>query len=308
MQVRRRTRLVLIAVWGLVVAGCGSSGIDGFEPEDVAALPPECRKLIPLHTRLGKPKKGEWLDAHFELGQTYSRYLRGKPVCADATRRTFYVQPLGSFTPTQNKIVERTAEHLGIYYQLPVQVLPPLALDVIPEAQRRRDGSAGTEQLLTRYILADVLKPRLPDDAVAMIALTAMDLTPGEGWNYVFGQASLTDRVGVWSLHRFGNPEAGEEAYQQCLRRTMKTAAHETGHMFSISHCTFFNCLMCGSNHLEEADRRPMEVCPDCLAKLCFATGADPIRRFEKLIAFYEANGLTAERDFCRKSLKKLKK
>ena len=94
--------------------------------------------------------------------------------------------------------------------------------------------------MLTTYILHDVLPPRLSQDAAVLIALTAADLWPGEGWNYVFGQASLSDRVGVWSLHRFGDAEESDDAFRQCLRRTLKTASHETGHMFSMrtARCT----------------------------------------------------------------------
>ncbi|MGE5192634.1 MAG: Zn-dependent protease, partial [Deltaproteobacteria bacterium] len=63
-------------------------------------------------------------------------------------------------------------------------------------------------------------------------------LKPGEGWNFVFGQASLSDRVGVWSIYRFGNPEKSADDYKLCLRRTLATAVHETGHMLGIKHCT----------------------------------------------------------------------
>jgi archaemetzincin len=80
------------------------------------------------------------------------------------------------------------------------------------------------------------------------------------------------------------------------------------GHMFSILHCTFYECNLCGSNNLREADRHPAEVCPSCLAKLCHATGADPAMRFQKLIEFYKTHGLKAEQEFCEKSLAALEK
>src|SRR5690606_34426241 len=129
----------------------------------------------------------------------------------------------------------------------------------------------------------------------AMIAFTASDLWPGEGWNYVFGQASLSDRVGVWSIHRHGDPDAGETEFRECLLRAMKVATHETGHMFSMQHCTKYECNMCGSNNRAESDRRPVEVCPECLAKLCWATDCDPAARFSKLAEFCKQQGLQAE-------------
>jgi hypothetical protein len=69
----------------------------------------------------------------------------------------------------------------------------------------------------------------------------------------------------------------------------------------------WFPCNLCGSNNLPEADRQPLEVCPSCLAKLCHATAADPVKRFQSLIAFYKAHGLKAEQEFCEKSLAALK-
>jgi archaemetzincin len=145
--------------------------------------------------------------------------------------------------------------------------------------------------------------PRLPADAVTLIALTTSDLTPGGDWNYVFGQAMLTDRVGVWSIHRLGDPEFGPEAFARTLRRTLHIAAHETGHMFSIEHCIFYECCMCGANHRDELDRQPLWLCPQCQAKVTHATGADPAKQFTELIAFAEAHGLKAEAAFWRKSL-----
>ncbi len=93
-----------------------------------------------------------------------------------------------------------------------------------------------------------------------MIALTTSDLWPGKGWNFVFGQARLRERVGVWSLYRNGDPDESEGAFRLCLLRTIKTATHETGHMFSLRHCTKYECNMCESNNSEESDRSPMRA------------------------------------------------
>ena len=73
----------------------------------------------------------------------------------------------------------------------------------------------------------------------------------------------------------------------------MWVATHELGHMFSIRHCTAFSCNMCGSNNLSESDRRPMSACPECLAKICWATQTEPVARYRRLLAFCDANGLT---------------
>lgn len=210
------------------------------------------------------------------------------------------MQPLGEFTGTQKKLLDETAEFLGRFYGMPVKTLSAVSLENLPERARRHRRDGGTTQVLTHYLLDDVLKARRPKDAVAVLGLTASDLWPGEGWNFVFGQASLTERVGVWSIHRFGDPDAGEEEYRRCLLRTLKVAVHETGHMLGIDHCTAYQCGMNGSNHLDESDRQPLEFCPECQSKLWWTCGVTPLSRCHKLLEFAENRGLGAEAEYWR--------
>jgi hypothetical protein len=50
--------------------------------------------------------------------------------------------------------------------------------------------------------------------------------------------------------------------------RSMKTACHELCHVFGMTHCPYFECLMNGSNLMNEADQKPFMLCPICLRKL----------------------------------------
>ena len=300
-------RIVLSALTLAILA----TGIFAFlshaaDPADVTRLKVVMEKVAPLHTPLGKPQPGDWLIDHPEPGQTFAEYLASKPVTPQGKRSVIYVQPLGDFTETQRKIVTLTADFMSRTFNRPVKVQKDLPLSLIPDKAKRKHPTWGMDQILSTYVLDEVLKPRLPDDAAASIAFTASDLWPGEGWNFVFGQASLRDRVGVWSIHRNGEPEKSDDEFRVCLLRTLKTATHETGHMFSIAHCTKYECNMCGSNNRDEADRQPLEVCPECLAKICWATQADPATRFRKLAEFCKDNGLKPEQDFYEKSLAKL--
>src|SRR6266496_1551562 len=118
---------------------------------------------------------------------------------------------------------------------------------------------------------------------LAYLALTASDLWPGKGWNFVFGEANLRQRTGVWSIYRNGDP--GED-FTLYLRRTLGTASHELGHVLTIHHCTAFRCLMNGSNHQEERDARPLCLCPVCLRKLCWNLWVEPVPYLTKMKAF----------------------
>lgn len=299
---RSRSMALLVVVLLLTLSGHG-----GERPRDLS-VPQPFDRLWPLHEKLPPPQPGEWLAEHRESGQTYRDFLRSKPIRPTATRRVLYVQPLGDFTATQRKIIDLTAEYMEVYFGLPVTIQKSIGLETIPSSARRKHPRWGMDQVLTTHVLEKVLYPTLPADAMARIAFTASDLWPGEGWNFVFGQASLNRRVGVWSVYRNGDPEAGDEAFRLCLLRTIKIATHETGHMFSMQHCIFYRCNMAGANHLDEADRHPLWLCPLCLAKLCWATGVEPADRFRRLSDFCARQGLDKEQAFFRRSLELIEK
>ncbi len=262
-------------------------------------------KLEPLHAKMPETKSGDWLDRHHEPGQTFAQYLKAKPVTIDEKRKILYIQPLGDFSKTQWKIVKLVAEYMSIFFNAKAEIREKLDLSVIPKDKRRIHF--GNLQLLSTYILHDVLYESLPDDAAVYLCFTAIDLFPDPEWNFVFGQANTRTRCGVWSINRFGNPDESEDTYKLCLKRTLATATHETGHMFTIRHCIKWKCNMNGSNSMRESDSRDVWLCPECLAKVCWATGASPIKRYEKLAQFCKKNGLTRESEFFTKSAKTLK-
>ncbi|MFC1497912.1 archaemetzincin [Verrucomicrobiota bacterium] len=273
-----------------------------------AELKPVIEKLKPLHQKISQPGLSDWLAQHNEPGQTFNQYVQSRPVTPQGIRNVLYIQPIGKFTKTQQKIVTLTAEYMEHYFSLKVKINETIPLSVIPDTARRTHPGWGCKQVLSTYVLYNVLKPRLPDNAAAMIAFTASDLWPGKGWNFVFGQASIRERVGVWSIYRNGDPDKDKESFKLCLMRTIKTAVHETGHMFSIRHCTAYECCMCGSNHREESDRRPLYLCPECTAKICWVTQTDPIARYKRLMGFCKGNGFEQEFIFFEKSIQRLEK
>jgi archaemetzincin len=280
----------------------------GEEALTSARLKSDIARLRPLHGRISKPGPMDWLAHHDEPGQTFEEYIASRPVMPRGARNVLYIQPIGTFSKAQRRIVSLTSDYMERYFGLEVKTKNTIPLSVVPDAARRTHPRWGDRQILTTYVLERVLKPRLPADAAAMIALTASDLWPGRGWNFVFGQASIRERVGVWSIYRNGDPDGDEAGFRLCLMRTIKTAVHETGHMFSMYHCTAYECCMCGSNHREESDRRPLYLCPECMAKVCWATRVDPVTRYRRLEEFCGNNGFETERAFFEASIKRLEK
>lgn len=265
------------------------------------------QKLIPLHETIGKPQLGDWLTQHKERGQTFEQYLKCGPIMPWGIRDTIYIQPIGTFSPERQKILDETLAFMRIFFGREVITQPPIALEHIPEKARRVHPDWGDQQILTTYVLNDILKPTLPEDGAVGLAFTASDLWPGKGWNFVFGQASTRSRVGVWSIYRNGDPAVNETAYKLCLRRTIKTAIHETAHMFTLLHCTLYECGMCGSNNRGESDRRPLTFCPECDMKVCWATQQEPIARYQKLVEICRELGLEEEAVMYEKSIEVLK-
>jgi len=286
------------------------SALEGGGYADMKRLP-ELRammeKLRPLHQKIHKPGPIDWLTHHKEPGQTFAEYLRCEPVTLSASRKTICIQPLGEFTGTQRKIVLLAGEYMARYFSAEISVMEDLPLEVVPASARRGARGVGP-QIKTPPGLSSVLAPRLPNDPAADNAVTALDLYPQDSWNFCFGQASLRERVGVWSLARYGDPDSSPEAFRLCLLRTLKVATHETGHMFSMYHCVLCECNMNGSNHMAESDAKPLWLCPECLAKVLWATGADPVGRYKKLAAFCAEQGLKEEQQFFEKSLEVLQK
>lgn len=297
----------VLLVWATVLFGCDANTNAAAAGKAGVARRQQLERVMaivkPLHKQMGPPQPGDWLLSHKEPGQSFAQYLASNPRVVDGKRRVIYVQPLGEFTQKQREIVKLSADFMGRYFGLPVKVKDDLPLSVIPDEARRTHPTWRVKQILSTYVLGKVLKPRLPADAAAYIAFTSSDLWPGEGWNFVFGQASLRNRVGVWSIYRNGDPAGGADAFRLCLIRTLKTATHETGHMFSLSHCTAYECNMCGSNNREESDRRPLALCPECLAKVCWATGNDPLARYKSLLESCRKQGLKDEAAFYQRTI-----
>jgi archaemetzincin len=305
----------LLLVAALVAPDCRTATKEptGRSAEPPAPSSPEglratIEKVRPLHKQMGPPQPGDWLATFHEPGQTFDEYLHSNPTRPEGTRRVLYIQPLGKFTPAQTRVVALAADFLSRFFALPVRVREPAPLARVPRAALRNSPVGSGKQIQAGYIMMDVLRPTLPADAAALIGFTSSDLFPDETLNYVFGQANLRERVGVWSLYWLGRPDTGEEVFRLTLLRTLKIAAHETGHMFSIQHCTKYECVMNGTNSLAESDRHPLAACPECMAKLCWAADADPRERYARLADFCARHDLTAEQRFFETSVYTLEK
>ena len=274
--------------------------LDGL-PEHVrnAFLPRGDFEPIPL------PGPNDWLAVHPEPGQTFADFVRSRPNRPDALRNTIYVQPLEDFETENAPPLQKLAQFAESFFSVPVQTLSPSGISR-RKITTRPNPYTRQPQLLTRDVLGH-LRQILPTNGFCIVGITMRDLYPAPSWNFVFGEASLDDRVGVFSFARYDPQFYGIEAPDRdalVLRRSCKVLAHETAHMFGIQHCVFFNCLMNGSNHLDESDRRPLHLCPVDLRKLHHSIGFDLGRRFLALLDFARSAGFVEEVDWLEKRLR----
>jgi archaemetzincin len=266
-------------------------------------LPQPYQKLKILHPKLSPIQPGDWLESHKEEGQSVAAYIKNRRTRPNAKQKFIYIQRIGEFTPEHSKILDSTKDYMSLCFGVPVKELAVYPDKQIPAKAQRIHPSWGMKQFYTTYLLEQVLKKRKPADALCVIGFTATDLYPDPNWNFVFGIARPWDGLGLWSIYRNGDPSKSDVAYQLCLRRTIHTAIHETGHLFNIMHCIAFDCVMNGSNSREESDRRELYFCPSCLYKLCNNMKLDPRKRFENLAKFCTLQSLKKEADFFKKSL-----
>lgn len=90
------------------------------------------------------------------------------------------------------------------------------------------------------------------------LLLTHVDLY-SEGLNYIFGYAIPEEGLAIVSIARFK---------QKTIERTLKTAVHEVGHLYGLSHCDSRRCVMHFSFDASDTDYKDCDMCSQCKNRL----------------------------------------
>lgn len=271
-------------------------------PDSIEKIFKEDKSFKPIPV----PNPGDWLHEHPESRQTYKDYINSNPNKPDSKRNKIYLKPLGDFTEDASPSLGKLKEYVSAFFSSEVELLPPFDIKDA-KLTTRINPYTKRQQILTTDIL-NLLKKDLPAGAFCLMAITMEDLYPHPTWNFVFGQASFRERVGVYSFARYDPAFYGEERRKDykklILWRSCKVLAHEIGHQFGIEHCIFYHCVMNGSNHLQKSDARPQHLCPVDLRKLYYSTGFGLEERYKKLQNFYEERGFEKEANWVKERLK----
>jgi len=259
------------------------------------------------------PKAGEWLDEHNEKGQTFAAFQRQSMRCQPhGNVNVIELVPLGPFQGGVSPNLEALQRYTSAFFCCKCRISKLIEIKEISE--NARCGENGQLQICCNTIFDILQKNRPARDVLCRVAVTMVDLYPiknGEAWNFVFGQAHAMDGVGVFSFARYqpdgsfvipwigeisgGNydvanvsassQQAGDKSDPSLLLfRCCKVLTHETGHLFGIRHCIYYECLLNGCNHLEEFDKRPLFLCPVDLRKLQNTSKFSVVERYTRLL------------------------
>ncbi|EHH51979.1 archaelysin family metallopeptidase 1 [Macaca fascicularis] len=203
----------------------------------------------------------------------------------------------------------------AFFLGLRVKCLPSVAAASI-RCSSRPSRDSDRLQLHTDGILS-FLKNNKPGDALCVLGLTLSDLYPHEAWSFTFSKFLPGHEVGVCSFARFPGefPKSGPSAPDPALVEAAadgpeaplqdrgwalcfsalgmvqccKVTCHELCHLLGLGNCRWLRCLMQGALSLDEALRRPLDLCPICLRKLQHILGFRLIERYQRLYTWTQA-------------------
>jgi predicted Zn-dependent protease len=246
--------------------------------------------------------------------------------------RPLYIQLIGVFSELDLKIIKMTCDYLHVFHHIPIHLQQTIMtmeqvkeqylqtakamIEKQPQSQeelRRHEGKTIMHKYLCNRmkgsfprengqyggdlavrIIEETLKPEQNGNS-QLIAFTSDDLFTPQLKNFVFGCASLTSGVGIWSKARFGDPSQSSQAFQACLFRMMKISAHEFGHMRGLPHCTDYECNIGGYMSLAELDSRPLIYCLQDMGKICYLTHTSLLQQHQKILDFFQKFNQTYE-------------
>jgi predicted Zn-dependent protease len=103
-----------------------------------------------------------------------------------------------------------------------------------------------------------------PGEGLILLGVTEVDLFIPI-LTFVFGEAQLSGSSAIVSYHRLQQEFYGVPADEPLLvERTIKESVHEVGHIFGLTHCDDYACVMSPSHSVEAVDLKRAAMCDQC--------------------------------------------
>lgn len=128
-----------------------------------------------------------------------------------------------------------------------------------PEYAYDRGRLQYNAKLILRRLISQV-----PRDAFKFMGVAEVDLFVPI-LQYVFGVAQMEGPCSLISVYRL-RPQFYERPPNRALflERLQKTALHELGHCFGLTHCINRHCVMYSSTRIQDTDSKEIDFCPTC--------------------------------------------
>ena len=153
-------------------------------------------------------------------------------------------------------ILGRVSRTLSGRFGFACETAPPMELPAGALNEARRQYNAKT--------ILKQLSDRCPANSLRIFGITPVDLFVPV-LKYVYGLAQIEGKCALVSFCRLQQQfyELPPD-HRLLLKRIEKTALHEMGHTFGLTHCRDRKCIMYSSTRIEDTEFKPSVFCPTC--------------------------------------------
>lgn len=271
------------------------------------------------YVKLAEPIEGEWLYKNYqEQGQTVEQYIQNSYNYVSDSKKKIYIMPILDHSIKSDININKIIEYISVFFQLETVLLDKIDINYLKH--KYKNSKINLSKLIkdNQYdtnTIMQILQYELPTDAFCLLGITNVDLY-SKGCNFVFGEAAYYSRIGVTSYCRFDStfyekylseddlPEDEKDEFNKIfdndilINRIFKLVTHEILHMFSMEHCIWYNCNLCGISGIIELDKYTHQLCPICINKLYIANKFDVNKRTIELNNFYQQNNISIKPDY----------
>ncbi|MEW6674899.1 MAG: archaemetzincin family Zn-dependent metalloprotease [Nitrospirota bacterium] len=168
-----------------------------------------------------------------------------------AEAKKIYIMPIGRVS---GPVISEIEEEINRTFKKRVEILEQVSLPL--DAYNR-----GRQQCWSTKILEKLGKMEF--DGMVLGVIDVDLYVPG--LNFVFGEADPVSGNAIISITRLKQEFYGErQDHSLFLRRVVKEAVHEIGHLYGLSHCPDSRCVMYFSNSIRDTDEKKAEFCKVC--------------------------------------------
>jgi archaemetzincin len=159
------------------------------------------------------------------------------------------------FDQIESYVLDYLKENLGKVFRARISIGKLQDLPEYAYNSRRR-------QYFSSAILDNLAKSKSGDKKV--LCVIDRDLYVPE-LNFVLGEADPLSGICIISLTRLYQSYYGlKEDEDLFLKRALKEAVHEIGHLLKLGHCPNAKCVMHFSNSIADTDKKDSKFCDSC--------------------------------------------